>query len=147
MPELKEILARYYRDGGGYDVEDFVHAYGDPKQALLLFRVFWPEFLIVGQDVVLKTYIDAEGGPAKLLSQISKQGEAALSGYRWLEIPYLFEQRTELESEDDLYLAELVAETWRGALCYQFPEKKFVVQVLSPAETGSVVGVGFEEIV
>ena len=147
MQQLKEILCNHFPDNGNFDVEDYVHAYGDPRQALLLFRVFWPEFTIVAGNIVLKSRIDAEGGPDKLLSLLENEQdrEKVLSGYRWVEVPYLFGDRLSLSEVEDRYLAKLIAEVWKGALCSQFPEQQFHVQVLPPSVTGSVVGVGFNE--
>jgi hypothetical protein len=72
MDRLKEILGRHFEDGGGYDVEDFIYTYGDPKQVFLLFRIFWPQFMDVDGHVVLKTAVDSEDGPSRLQSLLDE---------------------------------------------------------------------------
>jgi hypothetical protein len=148
MDRHREILGKHFKDAGNYDVEDFVYAHGDPKQALLLFHVFWPQFVAVDGHIVLKTAVDKEDGPSKLealLKEGAKPRQEILSAYRWLEVPYLFQDRSSLSDDDDRYLAEIIVETWKGALCAQFPDKQFSVSLLEPEATGSVVGVCFLE--
>ena len=70
-----------------------------------------------------------------------------LKGYRWMEVPYLFADTASLSDEDDAMLAKMIAQAWRAALANEFPENSWVTRVLSPEETGSVVGVCFEEAV
>lgn len=147
MDRLKSSLAKHFGGLEGYEVEDYVHAYGDPKQALLLARVFQPEFIEVGGYVVLRNLVQAEGGPSQLLAQLNggASDQKVLAGYRWVEIAYLFQHRDFLSESEDRLLAELIAESWSGVLCKQFPNKEFVVRVIEPKHTGSVVGVGFSE--
>ena len=45
--------------------------------------------------------------------------------------------------EEDLVLAEKLAEMWRYRLKVVYPERKFMVETLSPEETRDVVGVIF----
>ena len=147
MDRLISILARHFEDRGNFESEDFIHVYGDPLQALLHFRVFWPEFKEVRGHVVLKTSLDNEEGMEsliRLLDQRPNEAREVLAGFRWVEVPYLF-SRDCTEDDEDHYLAELMAETWRGALLAHYPKQKWVTRVLEPEETGSVVGVCFEE--
>lgn len=61
------------------------------------------------------------------------------------EVPYLFIARA-LDEPDDKLLAELMGQTWKAALASTYPERKWRTRVLKPEETGSVVGVAFEEV-
>ena len=61
-------MGRYFEDRGSFDLQDYIHAHGDPRQALLLFGLFFPELTEVAGHVVLVRYeralIHAEvGGP------------------------------------------------------------------------------------
>ncbi len=148
MDELTEILKRHFVDTGNYEVDDFIHAYGDPKQALLLFKVFSPDLIEVEGHVVLKTQIDSVGGPEKLVKDLSegqRPKREILAGYRWLEIPHLFMDTVSLSDEEDHLLAKLIVETCKGTLSVKFPNKSFTVEVLKPSQTGSVVGVSFDD--
>jgi hypothetical protein len=147
MSNLKTILLRYFEDRGDFDVDDLIYEYGDPRQALLHFRVFYPEFVKVAGCVVLKSILDGEGGSEKLTERLAQNPDDAqkiLEGYRWVEVPYLF-LKDDLNDEEDYFLAQLIAESWKGALMSQFPEQGWETKVLEPEETGSTVGVCFEE--
>ena len=148
MDRLKEALLRYFPDRGNFDVEDFIHAYGDPRQALLMFPVFFPEFSSVEGHVILSDFLDDDAEPGRLIATLRAspgRARSVLEGYRWREIPYLFADLSKLSDEDDSILAELVACAWKGALSVQFPDSVWVTRVMTPEETGSVVGVCFEE--
>jgi hypothetical protein len=148
MNQLLPILLRHFEDKGNFDVEDLIFAYGDPRQALLLFRVFWPEFVKVGDFVVLKSMIDNQDGPDTLMTLLEQRPEETkqtLSGYRWVEVPYIFNSDGNFNDEEYYILAELMAETWKASLASQFPEQRWKTRVLEPNETSDVLGVSFEE--
>jgi len=149
MDGLKEALVRYFIDDGRYDVEDFIHAYGDPRQALLMFRAFFPEFSEVDGHVVLSTFLNRADEPQSLIARLRTSPSdvySVLKGYRWIEVPYLF-ANTSLSESDDHLLARMLAHSWLAALSLSFPATRWVTRVLTPEETGSVVGVCFEEAV
>ena len=54
--------------------------------------------------------------------------------------------RQPIRRRDDVALAELIAENWRAVLQYKYPQQDWLVKILTPEETGSVIGVSFEEI-
>lgn len=47
--------------------------------------------------------------------------------------------------EDELLLAKKIATAWDAWLKVKYPNRSFVIRVLSPEETGSTVGVIFFE--
>ncbi len=66
-------------------------------------------------------------------------------------MPYLFANKEmfcddDKDEDEDEVLAEFIAEAWRGRLLKLFPERKFIVEVIPPDPTGSVVSVGFKEV-
>jgi hypothetical protein len=65
--------------------------------------------------------------------------------FNFLEVSYAFSDRRSSNGGDAL-LAEFIAEAWRGRLTLLYSPRKFEVSVLSPEQTGSVVGVQFFEI-
>ncbi|HYE66184.1 MAG TPA: hypothetical protein VD966_11405 [Pyrinomonadaceae bacterium] len=147
MDQLTSLLLRHFEDRGDFNIDDLVYVYGDSRQALLHFRVFWPELIKVCGRVVLKSTVESEGGPDALTALLKERPDESLeilAGYRWVEVPYLFSNDGDLKDEHH-YLAQLMAETWKGALLLQFPEQKWTTRVLEPEETGEVVGVCFEE--
>ena len=149
MDQLTSILLQHFVDRGDFNIDDLIYVYGDPRQALLHFRVFWPELIKVKGFVVLKSTVDSENGPDTLNNLIEEkpdQAEEILAGYRWVEVPYLFSNGGDYKDEEIRHLAELMADTWRSALVSQFPEYNWITRVLEPEETGEVIGVCFEEL-
>ena len=73
MNKLNNILNKYFKDNGNFDVDDFIHAYGDPRQALVLFRIYHPNLIEINGNVVLEYYIDGENGPEKLITLLEKK--------------------------------------------------------------------------
>ena len=60
------------------------------------------------------------------------------------EIPYLFGKNiSETNLEEDLMLTERLAEMWRYRLQMIYPERKFIVQILSAEDTGDAIGIIF----
>lgn len=144
---LQQALSRYFEDRGNFGPEDFLHAYGDPRQALLAFRVFWPELTFVREHVVLSTFVDTDDAMAKLIQSLERKDapvQEVLSGYRWEEVDHMFSAST-IVDDDYRVLAELMARTWLGAL-YQFaPAARWATWVMPPQETGGAWGVSFRE--
>ena len=64
--------------------------------------------------------------------------------YNWIELPYVFQDVSGTE-EEYAGLAVVLVEAWQARLQRAYPNRRFVIRVLSPAETGSVFGIGIEE--
>lgn len=159
-PGLLPILEqRYSGDAAtnhGYDTHrraahDFLHAFGSPQASLLSAVLFVPEFTEVEGVIFLKNlgaqahssqeFVDSLRKAKELSSQAFKE---YVYSFNWIELPYMFSDTSGTDEEYD-GLAALVAEAWRARLHYLYPERRFEVRLLSPAETGGVVGVGIEE--
>ena len=129
----------------GLSIEDCIHSYADPSQVLLAYSIFFPQFSEIEGEPVLGTLTQEQIRQVKDALKYSPPKEA-LESFRWTEVPYLFSSRQSLSETQDLILAQLIAKTWDAKLNQQYPHKQWKVQVLSPEITGSVVGVGFNEI-
>jgi hypothetical protein len=68
-----------------------------------------------------------------------------LSSYNWLEVSYLFADRTGSD-EEDIALAYAIADAWSARLQGLYPDRTFEVRVIPSSDTGSTVGVGFREL-
>jgi len=146
---LQSAVAHYFEDRGNFGVEDYLHAYGDPRQALLLYRLFFPQFAAVDGHVVLASRIDVPGEPDGLRRRLRDEDRPPcelLEGYRWTEVPYEF-ANSSLSDEHDELLACLLARAWKAALMSEFPDRTWETAVLSTSVTGSVVGLCFREAV
>lgn len=157
MSTLRNALCRYFEDRGKYDPEDFLFAYGDPRQALLAYGLFWPELTRVGGYVVLKSFADTPDSSNELLASLEDpvcDRQSLLAGYRWMALDLQFSSltlghhhvpRAFSDFGDDQLLCELMAHTWLGALrCFE-PSKAWATRVVRPTESGSGWGVAFSE--
>lgn len=127
------------------DVLDLLQEFGNTTNAILYSFLFVPSFVVFEGSVILDDgtftlpddFVRAKGNWVKSLEELE-------SSFNWREIPYLFSSRDESLEEYHI-LAELISQSWRGQLQIRFPEKEFMVEVLSSKKTGGGVGVGFRE--
>jgi hypothetical protein len=140
-------------DHSDWDERDFLYGYGNLGAALLLAELFVPQFIELEGSVFLARFgVQPPGGLAEVREALARARSRSPEGFKeyvdshnWIEVPYLF---SDLSHHDGDYeaLAALIVEAWRGRLLDLFPSRRFSVRVIDPDETGSVVGVGFEEI-
>jgi hypothetical protein len=152
--DITALLRARYDQDGGTDVwhrADFLHGFGSVRAALLHSALFLPELVEVDGLVFLKTFFPGVWDEAKLAAEVRARRASPdellqfMRGFNWVEVPYLFADRSGSD-EEDAALARLMAEAWRARLKDLFPKRRFDVRLLSPEETGSVIGVGFEEL-
>ncbi|SDY09727.1 hypothetical protein [Nitrosomonas halophila] len=127
----------------GWEVGDFIHSFADPKQAILAWSVFFPEFEVVNGQVVLGPLLPEQRSQLEE-SQGSRESAGIVNSFRWREVPYLFSVRDSTNRRHDHHLAELMAMSWLLKLQMEFPGESWKTRVFSEEETGGVVGVGFE---
>ena len=130
---------------------DLVYGYGSVGQALLHSVLFVPGFVEIEGEVFLDELRIGDGNDAKLAEEVralrhDRQAlDRMVQSYNWIEVAYQFRDRSCTDDEEVL-LAELMAEAWRARLEHLFPDRRFVVRLIDPAETGSIIGLGFEEV-
>lgn len=126
---------------------DFLHAHGSPLDALFYSRLFWPEFIEIKEMVFLKEMIEDDDDRARLdraLEYYDGDKTRTEQSFNLAEIPYLFGKNiSETNLEEDLMLTERLAEMWRYRLQMIYPERKFIVQILSAEDTGDAIGIIF----
>jgi hypothetical protein len=121
-----------------------MESFGNEPNALLYAQLFCPKFVEIDGSVLL----DDSCGRADSLraaKATARDFEQALNSFNWLEVPYLFGDRTGSD-EGQLLLAEFVAELWRARLHYLYQPRKFEVVVETAEQTDDVVHVSFREI-
>lgn len=141
------------RDVTGWDRQDFLHGFGATREALIYSILFAPNFVEVEGFVILTALgpqpPEGRDGLAarirKARAKSSNDLELLLSSCNWVEVPFLFSDRRESESEA-LLLARVIADAWRARLRGLYPQRNFEVRVLPESETGSTIGVGFREL-
>lgn len=152
MKELTSILAalrRRFRFTEGtvpHDAQDMLHQQGQASAALLYSLLFVPQLAIVA-DSVLVTFGDKDLEERFLKAKAENDWplDKLEASFNLTEVPYLFADRNASDEEVRL-LAEQIAEAWRGALAVFSPDRRFVVNVLSPDVTGDSIAVEFFEI-
>jgi hypothetical protein len=147
---LLQILEHRYGSQVGWEADDYLHARGSPQAALLHAMLFVPEFAEVGGAIFLIkpgqhfTEERVVSGIQEARAESSEALKRFIDSFNWIELPYLFSNRTGTEHEYDK-LADFVSEAWRARLQYLYPSRRFLVRVLPSEETGSVIGIGIEQ--
>src|SRR5262245_18835480 len=145
--ELIESLKREHPVTEGvvaHDQWDILHQFGCVPGALLYATLFCPEFVEIESSVILnrrganleERFLNAKRTNTLDLAELE-------SSFNFLELPYVFADRRCMNGSADSLLARFVAEAWRARLELLYRPRRFEVGVLSPAQTGSVVGVHF----
>jgi hypothetical protein len=137
---LLNSLRRIYTDldTQNFDVLDFVAAFGSPLQALMYSRLFWPEFVEIDGMVFLKESMEYEDDRRRLAEALEHYGgnlTRTEQSFNLLEVPSSLFTRYEAldettEEEEDLWLAQRLAQMWRACLSHRYPGREFVVEVL-----------------
>jgi hypothetical protein len=141
---LKRLRQNYTDlDTENFDVLDFVAAFGSPLQALMYSRFFWPEFVEIGGMVFLKESMEYEDDRRRLAEALEHYGgdlTQTEQAFNLVEVPSgLFtgyEARKQTKEEEDLWLAQRLAQMWRACLSHRYPGREFVVKVLEEDSGG-----------
>jgi hypothetical protein len=144
---IADIRSHYSDDDkGDFDVADFIWRHGSAIEAIMYSRLFWPEVSETLGCVVLKGSIDTEEARTRLSKAISKTMDLSdiEESFNLVEIPSdVFSRREDITDEQVEHLARCLVEMWRAKLQLAYPNRAFVVRVLSPNETGGEVGITF----
>ena len=149
----EDLLARFKEmrckgtDTTRFNYFDFLHAHGSPLDALFYSRLFWPEFVEIKEMVFLKETIEDDDDRSRLdraLEHYDGDKTKTEQSFNLTEIPYLFGKNiSETNFEEDLMLTERLAEMWRHRLQMIYPERNFIVQILSAEDTGDEISIIF----
>ncbi|MGV8998195.1 MAG: hypothetical protein ACOH12_14740 [Parvibaculaceae bacterium] len=147
--KLAELLQQHFQSQSqisNFDIADILHSHGDGVSALLYSQLFVPNLIEIDGSVLLNFYPDIEMKERFLAAK--KDTKLSLmdleASFNLLEIPYIFSNRKSSD-DDDLALANLIAEAWRGRLAYTYPNRLFVVRVLSNSIEPDIAVQFFEE--
>ena len=149
---LRQILRRHFSEvdpHGSFDEGDFLHARGSARNALLYASLYCPHLVEIDGSVLLGQSLADEGDIERFRECVERNRgdrESAEGSFNLVEVAYLFGPGgRDTSDEEDRFLAENVALAWRGWLRVNYPGRNFVVEVIDPEETGSVVGLSFYE--
>src|SRR5882762_6025140 len=126
-------------DTSNCNVLDFVSAFGSPLYALAYSKLFWPDFVEFESMIFLKENVEDEEDRFQILQAISKfsSRKEVEQSFNRFTIPDIFFSAglATTTDEENVYLAERIAEMWRGRLARLFPDKKCVVELQLPEQT------------
>jgi hypothetical protein len=116
---------------------DFVAAFGSPLQALMYSRLFWPEFVEIDGMVFLKESMEYDDDRRRLAEALEYYGgdlTQTEQSFNLVEVPSSlftdYEALNETTEEEDLWLAQRLAQMWRACLSNRYPGREFILEVL-----------------
>jgi hypothetical protein len=137
IEHLRELHAK--ADTTNFNVLDFVSAFGSPLEALAYSQLFWPDFVEFEGMIFHQGSIEDEADRSRIreaLSQFSSRKEVEESFNQFMLPDAFFSSGLSTTTdEENIFLAERMAEMWRARLAQLFPNKKCVVEVQLPEET------------
>ncbi len=147
--DIKLLNDYFYSTFNIADPDDCLYKYGTGSLALLYSVLFLPELIVVDDSVLLRKNLK-EKVDLKRFLEAKQNGIMSIqvleASFNFIEVGYLFNtEGRDTSDSDDLILAYRIRDAWQGWLNFNFPERKFIIEVLKPEETGSTVGVHFYE--
>jgi hypothetical protein len=137
IDHLKEFHAK--ADTTNFNVLDFVSAFGNPLEALVYSKLFWPDFVEFEGMIFHEGSIEDDDDRSRIrvaLSEFPTRREVEESFNQFLIPDDFFSAGLGATTdEENIYLAERIAEMWKARLAQLFPNKKCVVELQSPEET------------
>jgi len=126
-------------DTSNFNVLDFVGAFGSPLEALAYSYLFWPDFIEFEGMIFLEDLVEDEEDRSQIrgaLAEFPTRKEVEQS-FNQFEIPNSFFSGglSTTTDEENVCLAQRIAEVWEARLARLFPNKKCVVEVQPPEET------------
>jgi len=146
---IADIRSHYSdNDKGDFDVLDLSWRHGSVIEAIMYSMLFWPETAETLDLVLLKHRIDTEESRTRLSKAISEKMDLSEveESFNLVELPSdVFSGTEDTTDEQVEHLATCLVEMWRAKLQLAYPNRAFVVRVLSPNETGGDVGITFSQ--
>lgn len=146
------MLARRYGEQLAWTPYDFMYAHGAAHCAILYAPLLAPRFVEIEGSVFLSDVLpvgsdreEFEHSIRAYRSNSPARLKSFVDSYNWFELPYQFTDRSSTNEEYDA-LAELLVDAWGARLASLYPGRRFHVRVMDATETGSEIGVGFEEV-
>lgn len=144
--QLLQFLRRHFGGMENFSLDDYLHAFGKESNALLYWSLFFPELVEVENRVFLnRMVIDKEALKGEI-NNTNKSISEIEKSYNFIEIGYLFDcEGRDIIDEEELLLAEKIKVSWGAWLKIRYPSRHFLIEILTPEQTGSTVGVQFYE--
>src|SRR5258705_8048455 len=138
---LLTFLRQQY-ENKGIEIGDWnraylVYGFGNATSALLHSVLFAPEFVEIAGCIFLRDFGNYKRDElAAKVAEARKKSVAELQrlvwSYTWLEVGYVINDR--MSGDEQELLANLIADAWRLRLKGKYPDRRFVVSVMSEEE-------------
>jgi hypothetical protein len=143
--KLLDIFRKHFGNRLNFSEDDYLYSCGKGVDALLYSVIFMPELIEIKSRVFMKGNIYDKSKVLNALNSSETAKEVEIS-FNYVEVGYIFSTSGRDTSDDeDVILAYRIRDSWDGWLKVKYPDRKFVVTVISHEETGSTVGVQFYE--
>ena len=148
---IQKLKSKYsLADTSNFNIIDFVCAYGNPVDALMYLRFFWPEFIEKDGMIFLKETFENQEGWARFdeaKNYFAGNYMEIEKSFNYFEIPVqLVDKKNEIDDKEYEYIAERMKQMWDAKLKFDFPNRQFVVRVANPDVTGGEIGLIFYQV-
>ncbi len=154
--DLLDVLQRHYSEHvyppeSRDDLEEYVAAVGNAAGALLYSVMYCPPLMEIDGMVLqaIQTTMEPEEYPEavrRALEDLGGDHRQVESSFNLVYVKRMFNpDRRDTTDDEEMLLAEVLAEAWRAWLHWKYPGRSFVVEVLNKEETGDVHAVTFYE--
>jgi hypothetical protein len=121
-----------------FNVLDFVSAFGSPLHALAYSKLFWPDFEEFEGMIFLKENLEDEEDRSRIRRAIANfpTRKDVEKSFNQFTVPDSFFSAGlgTTSDEENLELAERIAEMWKARLARLFPDRKCIVEFEGPEE-------------
>jgi hypothetical protein len=141
-------LPDYLSEDGAFTVptRELLLNFGHAVDALMYYHLFFPKFVEVENSVLLNDDIDCVSERFSVQKKTTKLTIDELeASFNFVEVPYMFCPVDVNTDSVIILLCNMLVQSISCRLRYEYPDREFVVSVLSPEESGSVYGVTFSE--
>lgn len=146
---IAELTKKYSdQDTTNFGVLDFISAFGSPLDALAYCRLFRPRFVELEGMVFRQECLEDDEDQKSVLGTLQRFGGDKVRterSFNLVEVPSgLFSRQAgESSNEADQELARQLVELWSFSLARAFPDRSYIVETVTPEETGGEIGVVF----
>ncbi|WP_059359876.1 hypothetical protein [Parachlamydia acanthamoebae] len=143
--KLLKILQEQFKNAFNYTEDDYLHAFGKASQVLLASIIFFPDFVEIDSRIFLKRNVLDQDVIRKMLEDGEDITEVEKK-FNFIEVDFLFDGGgRDLAEDADIVFAQIIKTAWDAWLKYQYPSRKFIVEIIDVEGTGESLGVQFCE--
>lgn len=151
--QLLDVLRRHFDEFIYYpemadDIEDLIAAAGNAAGALLYASLFCIPLIEIDGMVfqLIQKRLRVDEYPESVREyreRVRGNLKEVEQSFNLIFVQGLFDpDRRDMTDEEELMLAQTLAEAWRAWIHWRYPRRRFTVEILSAEETGDAMGMG-----